>query len=154
MVCGIYQLENTITSQVYIGRSVNVAKRIYTHFWKLRNRRHNNDHLQASFDKYGEASFIAHTLIICRIEDLPLYEKLAIKAFDAGNRDVGFNQMTVGENGHYVHTAEAKQKSTDSNLERWKDPEYRARMSVHYKRTAAKLWADPEFREIRSKAAT
>lgn len=54
---GIYAIENTISKKMYIGSSVNVKKRIAQHFSQLRSKKHNNKHLQASFEKYGEAGF-------------------------------------------------------------------------------------------------
>jgi group I intron endonuclease len=155
MTCGIYAIENIGTGHVYIGRSTNVSKRIQHHFWKLENNRHNNPHMQASYDKYGRALFIWRLLLLCRPQDLAMYERLSIKGFDSGNRVRGFNLMAVSEDGeHYVHNAEARAKSSEYNRQRWKDPEYRATRSKQQRETIRKQWEDPAFRELRRKAAS
>lgn len=54
---GIYSIFNNITGKYYIGETVNLNKRKICHFSDLRNNRHRNDHLQKSFNKYGEEAF-------------------------------------------------------------------------------------------------
>ncbi len=41
----------------YVGRSVNVKRRLKQHLWDLRANRHTNPKLQNSFNKYGESKF-------------------------------------------------------------------------------------------------
>ncbi len=54
---GIYCIECLSNGRRYIGKSVNVKARKSSHFSALRNGKHYNKKLQASFDKYGESSF-------------------------------------------------------------------------------------------------
>jgi group I intron endonuclease len=54
---GIYQIVNIQNDHFYIGSSVNLHRRKTRHFSELRTNKHNNKHLQAAWNKYGEASF-------------------------------------------------------------------------------------------------
>lgn len=55
---GIYKIVNLQNDHFYIGSSVNLPRRRARHFSELRNNKHNNKHLQAAWNKYGESSFI------------------------------------------------------------------------------------------------
>lgn len=54
---GIYRIVNKVNGKFYIGSSVNCNLRKRVHFSKLRNKKHDNDHLQKSFNLYGEDNF-------------------------------------------------------------------------------------------------
>ncbi len=54
---GIYCIECLSNGRRYVGKSVNLDSRRAAHFSSLRNKRHYNKKLQASFDKYGEKDF-------------------------------------------------------------------------------------------------
>ena len=55
---GIYQITNQVNGKRYIGSAVNLGKRQREHLNRLCRGDHHNFHLQAAFDKYGEATFI------------------------------------------------------------------------------------------------
>jgi group I intron endonuclease len=59
---GIYLIENTITSAIYIGQTSNIRYRIRKHFELLRINKHKNSRLQRAFNKYGESAFQVHVL--------------------------------------------------------------------------------------------
>ena len=153
MHSGIYIVENTKTRQNYIGRSVRPRARLKAHFWNLRAGCHNNPHLQASFDKYGEAAFRGRVLLVCAKEHLPMYEQRAIVAYRSAEREFGFNQMGVLDE-HYVHGEEARQATADRNRRNWKEPEYRERRIETQHGIIARQWQDPAFRELRSRSAS
>lgn len=56
IIC-IYQIVNKVNKKVYIGQTWDYKKRTYEHIRRLRNGNHINDHLQASWNKYGESAF-------------------------------------------------------------------------------------------------
>lgn len=74
-VCGIYQIE-TALGKYYIGSSKNVSIRTFSHLRELKNNRHGNAKLQASYNKYGLRSI--KVLFICRPSDLRFYEQRAL----------------------------------------------------------------------------
>ena len=55
---GIYKIINVINNKFYVGSAVNFSRRKARHFSELRNNKHNNKHLQAAWNKYGETAFI------------------------------------------------------------------------------------------------
>lgn len=58
MASGIYQIENQVNGNCYIGSSATLRYRRKQHLSDLRCGRHPNPHLQAAFMKYGEAAFV------------------------------------------------------------------------------------------------
>lgn len=54
---GIYKIINKINGHYYVGRSQNLIKRFNRHRVMLRNKKHDNIHLQRAWDKYGELNF-------------------------------------------------------------------------------------------------
>lgn len=57
MTSGLYQIKNTISGGVYIGRSVDVVDRLTHHRNELRRGVHRNRRLQNSWNKYGPEAF-------------------------------------------------------------------------------------------------
>lgn len=53
----IYQIENLVTHQCYIGQTVNLNRRIRTHFNQLEQNIHENQKLQNAYNKYGKQEF-------------------------------------------------------------------------------------------------
>jgi group I intron endonuclease len=58
MASGIYKIINIINNKFYVGSAVDLKRRKARHFSELRTGKHNNRHLQAAWDKYGEHAFI------------------------------------------------------------------------------------------------
>jgi group I intron endonuclease len=58
MTCGIYRIKNKHTGRCYIGQSQHIAARWKQHRNALRNGRHHNPWLQASWEKWGEDAFL------------------------------------------------------------------------------------------------
>ena len=54
---GIYEIENLVNGNFYIGSAVNIDKRWGQHRSDLRKGKHINKHLQSAFNKYGENAF-------------------------------------------------------------------------------------------------
>lgn len=56
--CGIYKIVNSKNGNRYIGSSKSISSRWSAHRCSLRSGKHHNRHLQASWNLYGEESFI------------------------------------------------------------------------------------------------
>lgn len=54
---GVYAIINEINGKFYIGSTLNYGARISMHKQELRNQKHGNNYLQASWNKYGEEAF-------------------------------------------------------------------------------------------------
>ena len=57
MKSGIYKLTNLINGKFYIGKSLDVESRKYSHYYTLRRNKHGNAYLQRAWNKYGEDNF-------------------------------------------------------------------------------------------------
>jgi group I intron endonuclease len=58
MARGIYKIINVVNNKFYVGSAVDLKRRKTRHFSELRTGKHNNRHLQAAWQKYGEQSFV------------------------------------------------------------------------------------------------
>jgi group I intron endonuclease len=67
----IYKIINTTNGKFYVGSTTNTRERFRTHRKRLRTGKHHAAHLQAAWNKYGEAAFIFHV-----IEEIPLDQSL------------------------------------------------------------------------------
>ena len=101
--CGIYKITNIKNDKVYIGQSVNLDKRIYSHKYHLKTNTHYNKALQNSFNKYGAKSFVFEIIEECEISDLDEKECFWISFFNSTERICGFNFETGGNANKSVH---------------------------------------------------
>lgn len=74
---GIYSITSP-SGNFYIGSAVCFRHRWKIHKTKLENNKHHNKPLQNAFHKYGMESLKFEILLICRKEDLFMYEQKAI----------------------------------------------------------------------------
>jgi group I intron endonuclease len=72
---GIYQIRNILTGDLYIGQSVNLKQRKYSHFKDLKKNKHRNQRLQNVYNKYGDDVFVFEILLYCEREFLTYYEQ-------------------------------------------------------------------------------
>jgi hypothetical protein len=72
---GIYCIKNKINNKVYIGSSINLYSRLQSHKSKLNNNKHENKHLQRSFNKHGIENFEVKVLEYCDKDINILYKK-------------------------------------------------------------------------------
>jgi group I intron endonuclease len=97
MTSGIYKITNLNDNKVYIGSSINVTKRQYKHFWMLRNNKHDNLHLQNSFNKFGESSFLFEVIQFCGVNNLVSLENNYIIEYKSNDSNYGYNLAKVNE---------------------------------------------------------
>jgi group I intron endonuclease len=72
---GIYKITNIVNAKFYIGSSTDLYMRSQQHFSNLRYNKHSNTHLQASYNLYGENTFIFEVISFCPIEYLNKMEQ-------------------------------------------------------------------------------
>lgn len=97
-ICGIYCIENTINHKKYIGLSEDIHNRWARHISYLKHRRHINEHLQSSWDKYGEECFNFYVLEECDKAMLHDREIYYISKYKTLKNTYGYN-MTSGGDG-------------------------------------------------------
>lgn len=93
---GIYAIINLHNNKVYIGQARCLDTRRRHHFHKLRHNTHKCGHLQAAFNKYGEAGFRFDVLKACPPHKLDTLEKHYISEFNAANPEHGYNTEPGG----------------------------------------------------------
>ena len=102
MYC-LYCIENYINGKIYIGQAKILRRRINHHIRDLNNNEHYNKHLQNSWNKYGERSFIFTKLTdsIYNKEDINELEKYYIKLTKCYDMNFGYNLTYGGEGISY-----------------------------------------------------
>lgn len=116
---GIYKITNLINKKMYIGKAENIKNRWNKHLTELRNNKHNNKHLQASWNKYGEKNFKFDIIIECHKDILNDSEEYFIRYHNTTNNKYGYNKTDGGDGiTNYKHTPEAKAKIRQSSTGR------------------------------------
>jgi group I intron endonuclease len=148
MNCGIYAITHLASGKKYIGSSVKTKNRLTVHRRELRNNVHSNQRLQNAWNKYGEKDFDFSQILVCSPEDKIFYEQLIIDGYNSSHRDIGFNisksAYTPMHDREIVEriraknigrpskkkgipvSNEIKEKCRESQLAKWRNPEYRA----------------------------
>ena len=94
---GVYQIKNLSNNKIYIGSTItSFIYRWRQHNSKLKLGKHENTHLQSSYNKYGESSFEYSILYIgTSKEDIRNKEQELINSFDSCNPDKGYNMDSI-----------------------------------------------------------
>ena len=155
-VSGVYQIVHTDTGRMYVGSSGRVKVRIREHKLKLRNRGHDNRHLQAAWDLCGESAFEFRLVIQCTKDMTKFYEQLVMDAYKPHyNRYKSAYGMEKGAKLSRGVRRKVGEKSTAL----WTQSEYRDKVTgaINLAMTeeecaartvrTSKLWARPEYRK-------
>lgn len=140
---GIYCIENLSSKKIYIGSSKDIRVRVESgHFRSLRLNEHVNRHLQNSFNKYGEDSFIAFVLEECPLEkliereqfyiDFFLYSQEYIKSNGSDNRFIKYGMNlspTASSTLGCVHTEDQKKANSERAKQLWQDTDFIAKQN-------------------------
>lgn len=90
-IVGIYKITNKLNDKVYIGQSKNIMQRFREHKSALNRNLHKNEHLQLSWNKYGENNFLFEIVKECCANELDYYEKKFINLYKSTDRNYGYN---------------------------------------------------------------
>jgi len=138
-LCGVYEIENSLSMKRYVGSSVNIENRWRRHKTDLRKNRHHSQYLQRAWNKYGENSFAFNVLVVCERRFLQEYEQwyldnknceynvsdnvesptrgkhISAEHIEALRKANLGNQYTLG----YNHTEESKEQISANNAKYW-----------------------------------
>lgn len=84
MSCGIYYLKNIGNGKLYIGQSIGIERRVRRHLSELRNDRHSNRHLQATWNN-SPGCFKTGILELCSKEELDSKEQYYLDLYGVDN---------------------------------------------------------------------
>lgn len=114
MKSGIYQIKNLVNGKVYIGQSLNVKYRLNGHLSLLKRNKHENYHLQNSFNFYGENQFSFKVIEYCEMDKLDEREIFWINHFESMVDQNGYN-FEGGGNENKIVSEETRQKKVGKN---------------------------------------
>lgn len=99
---GVYIITCLINNRHYIGYSSSVRVRLNVHKSDLRFNRHDNEHLQNAYNKYGKKNFTFEPLEYYPVDQMASFENWWCNMLDTHNREFGFNIKPTGDQNHTV----------------------------------------------------
>lgn len=92
---GVYTITNLVNGKIYVGSAlISFRVRWNVHKSKLRNNKHDNQHLQFAWNKYGESNFKFEILEECLSEYCTSTEQYWINMLNVCNRKFGYNKAS------------------------------------------------------------
>lgn len=111
-ICGIYKITNKINGKCYIGQSIDIYKRWYTHKSPKTWAADKGKVLYRAFVKYGIENFTFEIIEECSRKQLDIREKYWVRYFDSYSN--GYN-MTKGGQGNNHRDWLRKSKNNQLN---------------------------------------
>jgi len=129
--CGIYKITNIVNNKVIIGQSSDIYKRWSYYRSMLKQGKYNNDHLQKSWDKYGEGNFQFDIIETGNIETLNEKEILWINKYKSDDPAYGYNLISGGNRP--VFSDEVRRKMSESHKGLIRSEEHKMHLSLSNK---------------------
>lgn len=102
---GIYKITNLVNNKVYIGKSTQIEKRKYQHFYDAfydnPSNRNYNMTVHKAIRKYGKKNFNFEIIEFCDINQLNEREQYWIKYYNS--KCYGYNDSDGGEGVAYLN---------------------------------------------------
>lgn len=137
---GIYAIINTKNGKKYIGKSINIHRRIKNHigFLNQKSSKHENEYLINAWNKYGREQFDYLILEECTIEKLSEKELYYIEFYNTTNSEFGYNFRKDSSTGMVCSDkTRAKMKNSHANRNA-RFPHLKNESSIRFK----KFWAE------------
>ena len=153
---GIYVIQNNINQKKYVGKALDIYRRIKAHVTALNTKDVNeNRHLINSWHKYGRENFSYYVIEYIFDEDKDILEnKLKerelywIERLDTLNREKGYN-LRLDSEGKCIVSDETREKCRESQIERFSDENVRKEMSEKLKtlrKEHPEYWEDSKIK--------
>lgn len=140
---GIYRITNIHSKKVYIGSTTSLRVRFNYHKAAPGKGEHSSPHFQNSFDKWGTDAFIFEAIHIFdksiwgsseqEIKKiLELEEQKWIDAYDAANKEKGYNMCSVaGSTLGLRHIEETKEFISECSRKSWETTREKRMSTLH-----------------------
>ena len=153
---GIYVIQNNINQKKYVGKALDIYRRIKAHVTALNTKDVNeNRHLINSWHKYGRENFSYYVIEYIFDEDKDILEnKLKerelywIEHLDTLNREKGYN-LRLDSEGKCIVSDETREKCRESQIERFSNENVRKEMSEKLKtlhKEHPEYWEDSKIK--------
>lgn len=107
---GVYELFCTANGRTYVGSTKQSFKeRRWDHIKTLRKNTHRNIHIQRTWNKYGENSFVMRILEICEEKDTLEREKFWMVVFESCKYGFNINSEPTSRKG-VISSKETRQR--------------------------------------------
>ena len=117
----VYKITNLLNNDFYIGSTINLYKRYYTHLQDMKTKKRTCVKLNRSVNKYGIDNFKFEIIAKCPIEYVIKLEQWFID-----NLKPQYNIAKIaGSNFGIKRTEEFKASMSKLQKEKWKDEEYK-----------------------------
>lgn len=90
---GIYKITCIVNGKIYIGSSIDIARRFREHRSRLKMQTHSSVHLQRSWNKHGKDKFLFSIIEECDQNNLIEREQYWIDELKPYLKDIGFNML-------------------------------------------------------------
>lgn len=142
--CGVYLIRNLINGKIYIGKAIDIHRRIMAHIYNLTAKRikEENPHFIAAWCKYGRLNFAYCILEECSFEQLKEKELYWIDHYKSTDSKIGYNKRRDSEGGMIPHV-ETRTKLSAALHKRYSNQENRDKVG----RRAKAFWkSNPDIK--------
>lgn len=130
-VAGIYQIRNPSNDRIYIGSTINLARRYKEHLYSLLNNNHSNLFLQNDFNKSGKNFLFLILERSTKEQILCLEQQYLSVLYDEQKRCYNFSKFARARYGK--HSLQTKKKISNSLKNKPKTKEHRMKISLNKK---------------------
>ena len=135
---GVYIIFHQTKSRAYVGKSKDIHVRWKKHRSDLRSGKHHSRFLQRDWDKSGEGAFLFAVLEVCPPRALREVEQRYLSMAPV------YNGTTLSDDrSTVVLRPESREKMSRAKKGRHLPPD----TILNMKAAAARLWADPQYRQ-------
>jgi len=138
-ISGIYCITNVSNGMFYLGSSVDIGRRRSSHFRELKKGVHANEHLQRSFIKYGENSFVFSVVETCHPDLVKCLENLFLNrvkicwdlCFNICDKSIGGPRMVADRHPMFgkTHTEQTRRKLSKAHIGKTRTEEHKRAIS-------------------------